>query len=331
MPQSQKIRRKMIILSRTRRALVALLMMSFGFDAAYKTQNHSTSDTVSNLIFWGLIATSLLAVVNWLLKPRLLKNIYDEASAEFGLIDIDNETWQTPPHITSPLMSYGILSSSSAYIYKVGQTDWTLATVTNEMQGLPLINVSTSNFSVEYMVLSIPLSTHLPHIFIDGTKQNSFSKSQDMWSLNRKLSRKNRLQDLEGDFYKYFNVYTTNKEYLTALSILTPDVMLRLRDKGYEFDYEIYDDHLYVIRDARLTSTEDLRSFLTAAQSCLDELLPQITKHIYRQPGVRLPMHKTGVGLLALGYAVRILLKKFLVLCLYVFAGIVLAGIFFIH
>lgn len=143
-------------------------------------------------------------------------------------------------------------------------------------------DVGITSFSLTYLVLAIELNQPLPHIFIDGRSQNRFGfKSQDLWSLTKKLSRQNKMQALEGDFYKHFDVYTADKKHIEALTIATPDTMIALRDEGYSFDYELYGTKLYVIAEPQLKQPADYEAYIKAVIGATTELVPQIAKHTF--------------------------------------------------
>lgn len=162
----------------------------------------------------------------------------------------------------------------------------------------------STSFSLTYLVFAIDLKTPVPHLFIDGRSQNRFNKkNRDLWSLTKRLSRSNKLQDLEGDFYKHFDVYAASKKQVEALTIVTPDVMITLRDQGYSFDYELHDTSLYVIAEPRLKRPEDYVAYTQAVVSALTELVPQITKHTFSSDEPDIPVYTKKLFVWALIYS----------------------------
>lgn len=146
-------------------------------------------------------------------------------------------------------------------------------------------------FALDYLVLAIPLNKTVPHIFIDGRRQNRFTpRNTNLWSLVKRVARQQKMQALEGDFYKYFDVYAADQKQIETLSILTPDTMLALRDNGFEFDYELHDRTLYVISEPNLDSPQAYEAYIRAAETVLTELIPQISKRYYaeNQPHLRI-------------------------------------------
>ncbi len=185
-----------------------------------------------------------------------------------------------------------------------------------------------TQFTLRYITMTVPIGQATPHIFIDGKSQNRFSKrNTDLWSLAKKLNRKDRLQDLEGDFYKYFAVYTAQKKYLSALTILTPDTMLALRNKGYEFDYELYDGRLTVIHEANILDPKEFSAMIEAVQACLRELVPQITGHFYDDADFHVKPNLARMRRWAALYTLRILFTKLILICAAVFCGVALANL----
>lgn len=165
-----------------------------------------------------------------------------------------------------------------------------------------------TRYGLRYLVLSVKLNVQTPHIFIDGRSQNRFGgRSTDLWSLTKRLRHWQKLQALEGDFYKYFDVYAVDGGQINALSIVTPDTMLALRDKGYSFDYEIHDGHLYVIHEAKLAGEAAYDALFEAVDSCLRELIPQITKHRYDNTELQLQTSQTGLSAWALLYSAGVI------------------------
>jgi hypothetical protein len=173
-----------------------------------------------------------------------------------------------------------------------------------EMQPLLFKPNSYGSYGFKYLVLAIELDKKLPHLFIDGRRQNRLTrKNRELWSLTKKLHPKQKLIDLEGDFYKYFAVYAANRKHIEALSILTPDTMLALRDQGYDFDYEIYGRWLYVIREPHIRSVAELEAFFQAAEGVLTELVPQLARQQTKPDGTTLTVRTTNLAIWAIIYS----------------------------
>lgn len=183
-------------------------------------------------------------------------------------------------------------------------------------------DLGMTSYTFKYLVLAVELGMPVPHLFIDGRSQNRFGfKNRDMWSLQKKLSRANKLRDLEGDFYKSFDVYAASREQIEALTLVTPDVMLTLRDEGYNFDYELHGTKLYVIADADMKTPEAYTAYVQAAAAALLEFVPQITKHTFSATEPDLPLHPRRLTLWALWYMLVSLAR--ILICIAIGCGIV--------
>ena len=85
------------------------------------------------------------------------------------------------------------------------------------------------------------LPRRLPHMLLDGTKNNNglFSNLPDYFDKQQTLS-------LEGNFDKNFTLYVPQKYERDALYVFTPDVMQVLIDQASDYDIEIIDDDLFI-------------------------------------------------------------------------------------
>ncbi len=162
-----------------------------------------------------------------------------------------------------------------------------------------------ATFRQHYMIHAIELPIRLPHLFV-ASKPHSKKRllnPGNLWSLTTKLDPAQKLQDLEGDFGKYFEVYTTHtetddlvfKKEADALRVLTPDVMLALRDDGFDFDYEIHENHLYVMHEPNLLTAAELENFILSLDAALSELIPQLTDHNFTDDGRQLTIRKAAL------------------------------------
>lgn len=185
---------------------------------------------------------------------------------------------------------------------------------------------SYNSYSVSYVCIAAKIQGQTPHIFIDGRAQNKFGRySRDMWSLHGRLSRKDKIQRLEGNFSDYFSIYSADKNAIAALSIVTPDVMLQLRDNGLSFDYEIYNGHIYILHECTFRNGEaDYQSYFNAMLSCLNELVPQLTNRSHITT-TQLSLSEIRISFWALVHSIRVvfihLIKVIGVLSLIIILG----------
>lgn len=260
------------------------------------------------------LVTLFVIVYIWrdLLKGRLKHSLWDEFSHLNGYRK-SNDSMNNSV-IAGPVVAGGSVAQSSRF-YIHGVNDGDNFMVSSTAFGFDLFKTKIKSFkgmsrySFRYIILAVDIDTELPHIFIDGLKQNRFRyNSTNMWSLNKRLRPQERLIDLEGDFHKYFKVYIANIEHreIAALSIVTPDVMLSMRDEGYNFDYEIYDKTLYVIAEDNIVNIDKFVGFLSAAQAVANELVPQLAKQLHSDSSKKLEINHKKAGWLAAWYSLGV-------------------------
>jgi hypothetical protein len=92
------------------------------------------------------------------------------------------------------------------------------------------------NINFDYGFMSIKLDRKLPQMIL-RSKQKGIELTQGF--------SKNQVQSLEGDFDKYFTLYSQDGSQADALYVLTPDVMALLIDYASEYDIEIAGNHIY--------------------------------------------------------------------------------------
>ena len=93
--------------------------------------------------------------------------------------------------------------------------------------------------------VEVILPKRLPYIFLDGLSNEGLSGPRHF------VSAKHRIV-LEGDFNKYFTAYAPNGYQVLTLSILTPDVLIALREAASRYDIEIDGTHVRVISRQRI-------------------------------------------------------------------------------
>lgn len=290
--------------------LILGLLVMFG----YYVEADPPFDAANRALVAALMLHVLVVGIRLIGKSRQQQTIWQYVASKYrvypsGLMDAP----QAPIDfsLASPTIGGGVDELRLGDIYEVVLEDGRLAFLTqiNTRRNIfgRYLKDQWGGYTLSYLVLAVKLDTPTPHIFIDGRSQNRFGRrTTDLWSLTKRLSGREKIQDLEGDFSKYFDVYSPAKEYLGALTIMTPDVMLALRDKGYSFDYEIHDGNLYVMHEPQLSSVDEMKALVDAMQICLKELIPQITKHKYEDAYKELTLRSSWLNLWALLLSVRI-------------------------
>ncbi|WP_292835229.1 hypothetical protein [Microbacterium sp.] len=89
--------------------------------------------------------------------------------------------------------------------------------------------------------VAVKLSTPLPHIVLDATRNNALLGS----NLPASFDKDQRLS-LEGDFDQHFTLYCPEGYERDALYLFTPDIMARFIDSAAALDVEIVDDWMFL-------------------------------------------------------------------------------------
>lgn len=116
-------------------------------------------------------------------------------------------------------------------------------------------------------VIRLKLSRKLPHMVLDSTKNNDFGENL------AKSFRSNQKLSLEGDFDKYFTLYTPKQYERDALYVFTPELMSILVDQLSLYDIEIIDDDLYLYNPTPfvLSDGNQLKSLIVFANKIISE------------------------------------------------------------
>ncbi|HET9411642.1 MAG TPA: hypothetical protein VFO38_02240 [Candidatus Saccharimonadales bacterium] len=273
---------------------------------------------------WALLVYLCVVAEYWLYTWYARKHTWAYIKATYK-----NSSRPAGVPLAGPILETGARSVAISAIYEIPLSSMHSAYLTQiEVTRNIISNYDKSNYMLRYLVIAVDLGVPTPHIFIDGRSQNRFRrKTTDLWSLTKLVHKKNKINDLEGDFYKYFDVYTADRDYLSALTIVTPDVMLVLRNQGYSFDYEIHNGRLYVIHEAKaLLSTAEVQAMLKAAQSCLGELIPQITKHKYHDAHRELAYQADRLHRWAAGFSILMVGRFFAKVLFCLVVGVIVGG-----
>ncbi|TXK12862.1 hypothetical protein [Microbacterium hatanonis] len=92
--------------------------------------------------------------------------------------------------------------------------------------------------ATEWQYIAVKLSAPLPHLILDATSNDGVGTD-----LPAGVDRGQRLS-LEGDFDRWFRVYSPARYGQDALYVLTPDLMAALIDHASAYNVEIVDDTL---------------------------------------------------------------------------------------
>jgi hypothetical protein len=314
-----------LTLHRALRTIGLLLVFSSLCWFGYMVVPDAKNEQADSALRWALILYLLTVGEKWLFKIYAQKRVWSYIKAAYA------NHYRPTDSLAGPILNTdaSMLDASQAYQIPLSATKVGYLAQVDVTRRLNNSSQFRPNYMLSYLVLSVDLGVSTPHIFIDGRLQNHFRrKNTDLWSLTKLVSKKNKINDLEGDFYRYFDVYTANREYLSALTIVTPDVMLVLRNQGYSFDYEIHNGHLYVISETNVLLSETaVQAMIKAMQSCLNELIPQITKHRYHDTHQKLALNIGRLHRRAVMYSLLIVGKFFVKIIFCVATGTLTGGL----
>jgi hypothetical protein len=276
------------------------------FAASLTTPDSTGEDSYGPLLLWtGILILIIATIYRYFLRQRLQSRCWDEYAKilKGSQLDVAEKFHRA---LAGPVVAQAAysLSLQRAITGKYWDYPVTLQDVKVTYQK-DTPGKDNATFDLRYMIQAVELPAKFPHVFV-VSKQNKKKKISDpgnLWSLASKLDPAQRLQNLEGDFGKYFEVYTPHKESgglvfkkeIDALRVLTPDVMLVLRDNGFNFDYEIYGNYLYVIHEPNLLTAAELENFISSLNAALSEILPQLTGHEFTDDGMKLTIRKAAL------------------------------------
>lgn len=133
---------------------------------------------------------------------------------------------------------------------------------------------SSNTKAYNIYVMEITLPRQMPHLVVD-----SLVESQGLLkpsALPVKFDKSLAMQ-LEGDFYKYFDIYTWDRDAVTNLAILTPDTMATLIDHGIKYDMEIVKDKFYLYTSKTSPLKEVLADIHNTATIIFSKIGRQLT------------------------------------------------------
>jgi len=113
-----------------------------------------------------------------------------------------------------------------------------------------------------YTVARVLLSKNFPHLILDSKKS---------WAIREHGSAKQRVK-LEGDFDQCFSLYHVPNEQISALSIITPDIMQTLIDSNSAQDIEIADNYLFFMIHSDKRSAAEMPAILKSVDDLADEI-----------------------------------------------------------
>jgi hypothetical protein len=117
-----------------------------------------------------------------------------------------------------------------------------------------------------YSILEITFDALLPEIILNN-KKSVFGFGFTLASLDNE-----RKLVLEGDFYKYFNLYVAKEYELEAMQIFTPEVMQIFIDKAGKISAEMYKNKVYLYFPGIITKKEQMVTIYGLAKEIILQL-----------------------------------------------------------
>jgi len=262
----------------THRIVLILMLTLIGYCI------NDPADTLDGLVFLGtLLTVGAGYMIRGICKGRITDSMFEAYADNDDVVTLSSYD-DKPLPVGGPVLRAGAIRlEATSYIERTlaGRSlQLTKARFWHQLGGgEPTTRSDARQFALDYVILTVDAGKNLPKLFIDGRSQNRFKgTASNLWALSKKLSRTERLQDLEGDFPEFFTVYASKGTQTEALSILAPDAMIRLRDRGYQFDFEIDGRWLHIIHEPSIGSIEEFEAFFESMRSMADELVPQLAK-----------------------------------------------------
>lgn len=137
---------------------------------------------------------------------------------------------------------------------------------------------------------AIRLATRLPHILLQaaGAGRRSFAAAA-MPAGSQRLS-------LEGDFDRRYTLYCPHEYERDALYLFTPDVMARVVDDVRDYDIEIVDDWLFLVRKGEVVGFDPRAWYrLIDAANALGDKIAQWERWRDNRPEASPPPAATGI------------------------------------
>lgn len=193
------------------------------------------------------------------------------------------------------------VAAYSSQVFLIGKTPVTTAEVeavyTITGQIFEFLMRDSLKLSLKLRVFSFRSSQYMPHIFITSRRNSRYKlKSRNMGLIDERLPKGLKFQELEGDFSRYFDIYSPDQKAVDILRIMTPDVMITLRDNGIDFDLELIDNRFYLYLEPAVVSPAQLELVLTQLDQLVESFTSELarTKFYDQSTGQYIPAKTTG-------------------------------------
>lgn len=117
-------------------------------------------------------------------------------------------------------------------------------------------------------IVNLKLPKKVPHLVVDSKIEDASGFSGSVLPI---MFDKDQKLTLEGDFSRYFDVYSPRNYQVSALALLTPDVMQTFLTKLHQVDVELVNDRLLIYDPDLMNSREQIQDMFEAADAVIDE------------------------------------------------------------
>lgn len=148
-------------------------------------------------------------------------------------------------------------------LFNIGHSGVGRDLVTGKYEGLPFnlfnyqytVGSGKNSQTFNYTIFRLEILSPLTPIFL---RYKDFTLSGS-YSTDLSSQAKEKIQ-LEGDFDKYFDLWTENGFEIEALQIFTPDFMQKIQDNLKNFSLEFVSNQIYVYSHHLITTDKDLEN-----------------------------------------------------------------------
>ena len=167
----------------------------------------------------------------------------------------------------------GIVEKTKAEIFRYGYNKEMTNVLYGTYQNMPLwiynLKISTGGqsknaVSYRYTVFEFTFTQILPRLIL--LKKSIF---------NERVGMTDKVQiKLEGNFNKYFELYTEKSFERDVRQVFTPDVMALLIDEASNINFETCENKIFIYKEKFITKKEELLSMYIASQIVTKKLIP---------------------------------------------------------
>jgi hypothetical protein len=172
---------------------------------------------------------------------------------------------------------HGLPQSLDGTLFSLGHSTAGRDLVSGSFQGMPLclfnyqytVGYGKGSHTYDYTIFQLDYPDPLPPVFLQVVGFNFGEGALGYFSKNDP----EKIQ-LEGDFNKYFTLYTKKGFETETLQILSPDFMVKVQDVWKNFSLELVADHLYIYSYHVIGTKVELDSMYELAQYLVERIEP---------------------------------------------------------